>query len=68
MSSDMSQDVEGVQFVIDKFCESKEVIDQLIQSPKGQALMEAMYQMPGELSVYAGSEKTYKPKDFEKQS
>gem|GEM_PF-4071385 len=27
--------------------------------------MEAMYQMPGELSVYAGSEKTYKPKDFE---
>lgn len=68
MSSDMSQDIEGVQFVIDQCCKSQEVIDQLVHSPEGQAIMEAMSQLPGELSVYVGQERTYHPADYKKPS
>lgn len=59
MSSDMSQDIEGIQLVIENCFESQEDVDQVIQTPVGKEFMEALSQLQGELSVYIGEETTY---------
>lgn len=65
MSSDMSQDVEGIQLVVEHIFETQEAVDQTVISPVGQKLMEHASQLPGELSLYIGEEKTYSPSHLE---
>ncbi len=65
MSSDMSQDVKGVQMVAESIFETQVAVDQVVTSQVGQKLMETANQLPGELSIYMGEEKTYSPSHLE---
>lgn len=65
MSSNLAQDVEGIQLVIESCFESKEAIDRIVYSGVAQSLLETVSQLPGELSVYIGQEKTYSLADFQ---
>lgn len=62
MSQELSQDVEGIQLIIENYYESQEAIDKTVHSEIGQQLMEYASKLPGELSVFVGQEKIFSPK------
>ncbi len=57
LSRTKGQTIEGIQFIIESYYDSLEVIDQTVHSKAGQKLMEKSATMPGELSVFIGQEK-----------
>lgn len=57
LSRTKGQSIEGIQFIIESYYESLEVIDQTVHSKAGHELMEKSTIMPGELSVFIGQEK-----------
>lgn len=49
--------LEGIQYIIESYYDSLEVVDETVHSEEGLEVMKASSQMPGELSVFIAQEK-----------
>lgn len=58
LSADLSQDIEGIQLILEVYIESEEALDRIITSPEAQRSMSLAHKLPGELSIFLGREET----------
>lgn len=58
LSSDLSQDVEGIELILEIYLESEEALHRIITSPEAQKAMQLVQKLPGELSLFLGREET----------
>lgn len=58
LSTDLSQDVEGIELILEIYLESEEALDRIITSPEAQKAMQLANKLPGELSLFLGREET----------
>ncbi|SHF41238.1 hypothetical protein SAMN05444392_1236 [Seinonella peptonophila] len=58
LSTDLSQDVEGIELILEIYLESEEALHQIISSPEAQEAMALAAKLPGELSLFLGREET----------